>query len=143
MGSSRVKLLLLGAAALMAFVACGSSQQPLACTTIGCSSGANVNLAARPLLPGTGTTVTLCVDAVCTTRAPQSVPLDGIEIDVPFNHERTATVSITIAGPGAKIEAKDSIVATFHRVQPNGPKCPPVCFVADLTLTANGRLEPR
>lgn len=113
----------------------------LACTLIGCSSGAEVDLTALPLQPGPKSLVRVCVDKTCSNRSPETLPLLGAEVDAPYKGETDVTVTISLVGPDGTLLAQSSIRSRLHRTQPNGSACPPTCFTVRLKLTASGQLE--
>lgn len=138
------------ALALLALAGCSSQSQAhrsppvppgFACTLIGCSSGAQVDMTALPLRPGPKSLVRVCVDKTCSSRSPETLPLIGAEVDAPFKGESDVTVTISLIGPDGTLLAQSSIRSRLHRTEPNGFNCPPVCFIVRLKLTAAGQLE--
>ncbi len=137
--SMRFQAAAVGSALALALASCGAS---VACTLIGCSSGANVDLSALPLQPGPKSRVTVCVDHHCASRSPETLPLVGAHADAPYGNEQVVTVSISLIGPDGTVLARSSVQAQLRRIQPNGPKCGPICYTANLRLTASGQLVP-
>jgi hypothetical protein len=111
------------------------------CTLIGCSTGVQVDMSALPLQPGPKSKVTVCVDHDCTSSSPEASPLLGAHAGAPYHDERVVTVSITMIGPDGAVQARSSAQTQLRRIQPNGPKCGPICYIADLRLTSTGVLE--
>jgi predicted small lipoprotein YifL len=138
-----VALLLIGTLA-----ACGAASVPKSlpptnkvCSLTGCNSGAGVDIAAIPLQPGAKSLVTICIDSHCSTRRPETLPLFSAMVDAPYKNQRVVTVSIVMQGPDGRTLAKSRITSLLRRVQPNGPECPPVCFITRLKLTSSGQLQ--
>jgi hypothetical protein len=81
------------------------------------------------------------VDQHCTSRSPEASPLLGADANALYHNERVVTVSIAMIGPDGTVLARSSAKTQLRRIQPNGPKCDPTCYTADLRLTSNGVLE--
>jgi hypothetical protein len=130
-------LTLAGAIVVLALAGCSSQN----CTAAGCFSGAQVDMTALPLQPGPMAEVRVCVDQTCSRRSPETQPLVGAEVDAPYTGESEVTVTIRVIAPNGAVLANTSIRSRLERLQPNGPKCSPVCFITRLKLAASGRLE--
>jgi hypothetical protein len=120
-----------------ALVACA----PLSCTAVGCVSAVTVDVAslsakARPF----SVQATLCVEGACQTQKvtfltdandtvlSQELPTDpkpanGMEVPVTLKVTQGTTVLLDTKG-----------TATLTQVAPNGTRCGPICYSADLTL---------
>ena len=142
-------LALAGAIVVLALMGCSSQIQAhrspgppgRACTLIGCSSGAQVDMTALPLPPGAMAEVRVCVGQTCSRRSPERLPLVFAEVHAPYTGESEVTVTIRVTGPHGAVLANTSIRSRLERLQPNGPECPPVCFITRIKLAASGRLE--
>jgi hypothetical protein len=120
--------------------ACSSSKST-ACTTIGCTSGADLDLSG---FTGTGrvvTQATVCIDDHCETqRSTRANPIAFASARTPIAREKPVTVKIVLKGANGAVVASDSIRTRLHKVQPNGPKCEPICYEARVHVTQAGKL---
>ena len=126
------------------------SEPPLACTQIGCESQVTFEserLATIPGAPG-ALTVTACAGDDCVTEEIPRGRCGGLGsklgarltcsdrklvLRLPDDGDdrpgaRTARLKVTRGGATALDETVDGL--HFTRNQPNGPDCPPVCWVA-------------
>jgi hypothetical protein len=114
------------------------------CTQIGCSSGISVELPASSALPRHAVRATVCMNERCRSF---SLSERGTSRQVVRIEDRR------LAGPGpirVRVVLRDrrdrrvlrrERVVTLSRAQPNGPDCPPTCWLASLRLGADGRLR--
>jgi hypothetical protein len=115
----------------------------IACTTVGCSSGAAV-LVTMPL-PAPYSNFTTCIDHHCAQQRTATGPVDDFlaSVSAPYQSERTVMVSILITGEDGSVLAKSAIKTRLHQIQPNGSLCGPTCYITQLKLTASGKLQPK
>lgn len=138
----RASLVVLGLAPALA--ACTS----VACTAAGCLSTVGVDIsslkaAAYPL----GATATLCVEGRCTTSKVTFVTGAGdtrLQQEIPTDPSPTpggrVPVTLTVT-QGSEVLLKASTTTALSRFAPNGEKCGPICWTAQLTLIG-GTLVP-
>ena len=123
--------------------ACSSAQ---ACSVVGCISQVRVDV--RPYVKAHAgiTEIRLCANDSCRTYPPRRseyspdnrwIPL---QLTAPTGEGEKVYVRVILDGPGGPETA--STTTALHVLKPNGPKCSPTCYVADLRLSATGRLSP-
>jgi len=125
------------------------------CTRIGCNSGAKVTIKLPfPASDLPRTTITVCHNGKCSSgvgpEPDRMCQLQG-EARVGFCHINAQSelalhiaagenpqdgdrYVVTVTQPGSSViaVAVDQPV-TYTRSQPNGPGCPPICFIASIT----------
>jgi hypothetical protein len=104
----------------------GHPDQVYACTLIGCTPGVRVLL---KQLPGDARTLQLCSDGKCVTE-----PVDRsrhYDILAVYGHDlpETPMVSVRVWDSRGRLLAEMEHPVTLKRTQPNGPNCPPPCWV--------------
>jgi hypothetical protein len=133
----------LAASVAAPMVACGDGSEPgdrpeRQCTQIGCRSGVRILL---ETLPDAAVDVRLCVGERCRTVRAE----EGRMVFAPLRESgRRHRVSVRVV---ARNRADEPLPAAERRVRPrrvrpNGPGCPPVCFIVRLSFRANDGLVP-
>jgi hypothetical protein len=120
-----------------------------ACTEIGCTSAVVFNVS-EDLVAGETYEVEACAADVCRSArlsVPRgddvvSVTADGLELfperdqvrlDLPNDDDgRTRTVMLTITDESGDRIVDATAEADFEQQRPNGPDCPPVCWVGQV-----------
>ena len=138
---------LLGAALVWAVSPTGQSRD---CSEVGCSSQVSFQLAAE-LRAGVAYNVEACADDDCrsqTLTVPDDGPVgtggeglwldtndDVITLELPSdtNWEGTHAVSLRVVTEDGEEVVDMAGETDFERMQPNGPDCPPVCWLAEVT----------
>lgn len=116
---------------------------PVACTLIGCESQVTFELSVD-LAPGTTYEVEACIDGDCasaTVEVPQAglatsgrftvdAGRDALTLRLPDGDYGGAHgVTLSVAGSdGVLVTVQNEV--EFERLQPNGPRCEPVCWQA-------------
>ena len=136
----------LGAALVWAVSPTGQSRD---CTETGCDSQVSFRLS-TDLRAGVAYTVEACVDDDCrdeTLTVPDDGPIgigaegvwldtdsDVIRLELPTgtSWEETHAVSLRVVTRDGDVVADMTGEADFERTQPNGPDCPPVCWLAEV-----------
>lgn len=136
--------LVLGAALVWAVSPSGRSRD---CDGMGCSSQVSFRLSAD-LRAGAAYMVEACADEHCRSET-LTVPDDGtvgigseglwldtdsdeITLELPpgADWEGTHAVSLRVVAKDGEVAADMTGDVDFERLQPNGPDCPPVCWLA-------------
>jgi hypothetical protein len=96
------------------------------CTLIGCGPGVRALL---KQLPSAARTLQLCTDGKCVTE-----PVDRsrrYDILAVYGHDQPGSpmVSVRVRDKRGRLLAKTERPVTLKRTQPNGPDCPPPCWV--------------
>jgi hypothetical protein len=131
------------AGTLALITGCGSN---LACSAVGCASGLSVS---GPYVVHQQRVrwVKICIRSSCQTRAATAANgarsgFLGLSTasDLGPHAPATAPVSITLetAGRARLLAAQGSV--RFRKSAPNGVKCGPVCYQAQVTVRADGTL---
>ena len=128
--------------ALLAVVpACGG---PRPCTLIGAEPGVEFRL--DGILAGASGPVraTGCVEAYCVTRTFDATSVPLFIVDNPgIRGPREVLVGLRVTGASGRRIFDASTRVRLHRVQPNGPGCPPTVYAATVTATTSGELRPQ
>ena len=139
-------ILLLLVVTTLALPACSLKSTSTACTAVGCSSGAFVDLAAFTGANRAVTEAIVCIDDHCETHsatapgATAPIALARASAITPLTEEATVTVKVTLKGADGRVLASDSTRTRLRKNQPNGPTCEPTCYVARLRITPAGKL---
>jgi len=131
------------AGALALVTGCGSN---ISCSAVGCVSGLSVS---GPYLVHQQRvkSVKICIKSSCQTRGTTAADGGGsgfLGMSTASNlgphAPETARVSITLetAGRARLLAARGSV--RFRRTAPNGVKCGPVCYHAQVTVHPDGTL---
>jgi hypothetical protein len=133
-------VVLVGALALV--TGCGST---ISCSAVGCASGLSVN-ALSSVQRQAVRWMRVCVAGTCRTdgvghyarRGPYSdgsAPTTARQARQPLN----VTVTLEAASRAKLLTASGSV--RFRQVAPNGIKCGPVCYIAQVTVHPDGTLS--
>lgn len=127
--------------ALLALTGCSTATTM--CSTVGCISGATVEVPADLATTYAGATATLCLQDTCTT-APMSTAPAPLSVGLPTSGGTTQTpttgpvpLHLTVVRDGRTL-LDTTASATLQRQVPNGEACPPVCWSAAYRLTSTG-----
>jgi hypothetical protein len=101
--------------------------EPIVCTAIGCSSGVSLDV---KKVPKGATKLTFCVADRCRRvgldkKFPTRIGCDG---------GTSASVSVIARDAENRKVARLSRQVPLTMQQPNGPDCPPTCFVGHVRL---------
>ena len=143
-------------AALLAACAASDTDEPKACTTIGCANGYSLDFEASSWAQGKYT-VELTIDGKpCTCEA--TLPLDAsskstctlpeVQLGLsgsalPVGEQglvglvftsQPAKIDVTVKRDGATLGQPASFTPAYKTSQPNGPECGPTCTNASDTL---------
>ena len=132
--------------ALLGATSAGADDGREACTLIGCDSAVTAGFAQTP---ADAFGAQICVDGRCgkTHRLVREAGADVLTQRL-TNCQRQAgrrvKVIARVFDQQRGLIASDNARATVRRLRPNGPRCPPVCFMASLRFRGDtGRLTPR
>lgn len=122
---------------LVASALAGGSGCPT-CTALGCDDGVRVELS-DSVLAGAGETgiVRTCLDGECSQQEIGSEP--GRPESYFFGYADlepgdVVRVTVEVADEAGVLFAEHQEQAVFERFRPNGPRCPPECAVAHVTV---------
>ena len=138
--------LMLGASLVWAVSPSGQSRD---CSEVGCSSQVSFRLS-TDLRAGVAYTVNACAEDDCRSQT-LTVPDDGpvgtggeglwldsdsdvitLELATGTDWEGIHAVSLRVVTEDGEVAADMTGDVDFERTQPNGPDCPPVCWLAEL-----------
>jgi hypothetical protein len=135
-GSVVTRAVAVAAIAYLASVtaSCGSHD----CTDAGCRSGVTVEISRTQAALPKAHTVTVCIKDRCRRWTTES--------DLASIGQRSQDSAGPVAVRLVIRDRKGSVIGGFARkvsltrLQPNGPDCPPVCWVASYRIEASGRI---
>lgn len=142
------KQVLLGGVILLLFIVvpivgqCG--EESITCTAAGCTS--RVALDATEQLPAHGamppSTAELCLDDACETMpvGPSTPQVEFMFENRPTNPVETVRVRL-VSGDETVVHATAPSGILDDPNQPNGARCGPSCYTAQLKLSLDGRLS--
>jgi hypothetical protein len=107
----------------------------MACTEIGCISGVWFDLSQLAAASAGPMDVHACVDATCvdvSAMAPDPVLVQTTEAG-----PRTAVLTITVRD-GGRLLSKGRATVELRKASPNGERCGPVCYSAQVSATPRG-----
>ncbi len=86
-----------------------------------------------------------CLETACTTtRLRDPKMLDGVHVNDPsLASERTVELQLSVEDESGHSLFDSTGVAQLHRVQPNGPDCPPTTYATFVTVTRAGHFRER
>ena len=116
----------------------GASAQYDVCTLIGCESAVTLQPRAYVRAHPAVRTLTLGALGRCT-KSPARTEL--VRLRVPAGAAETVVVKVVARDRRGRIRLRRTLRVTLHRLQPNGPRCEPTCFVAHVRLDRRGRLR--
>jgi hypothetical protein len=96
------------------------------CTLIGCAAGARALL---KQLPSDASTVQLCTDGKCATELVDHARRYNLVAVYGHDQPGTPIVSVRVRDRRGRVLAETEHPVTLKRRQPNGPGCPPPCWV--------------
>jgi hypothetical protein len=116
-----------------------------ACTDVGATSGVTFDLT-RLLANESGhVRVRACVDRTCVQHLASSSKWNTFPVNDPaLTSLQSVEVRVVVTDHGRSIFDSTG-QAQLHKLQPNGPDCPPTAFAAAVAVTPDGRLmqQPR
>jgi hypothetical protein len=113
------------------------------CTLIGCESGVTVDISAYRIRHPQIRRVVVCVDRHCevrkwsrTTHAP-----DVVEVRTAEPRAHSAVVKVVAYDSRGLKRIRKLLNVFLRKIQPNGPRCEPICFAATVRVSRHGRLR--
>ena len=121
-----------------AWMLAGCTEQ--GCTAIGATSGVAFDLT-RLLANQSGhVQVRACVEQTCIEHLASSSRWNKFPVnDSALTSPRSVTVQVVVTDHGRSVFDSTSRVE-LHKLQPNGPNCPPTAFAASVAATPDGQL---
>jgi hypothetical protein len=117
----------------------GKRESPQVCTLIGCDSGLFANLKGLRRSNPSVSKVELCLGSSCDTFTRGEFAYTNV-VNRRLKGEGLRRVTLVGFDEDGNVVLRDSVTAPSVRSQPNGPDCPPVCFMVEVRVDPEGRL---
>jgi hypothetical protein len=114
-----------------------AQEPPAACGAIGCVSGASVDVSELGEHHMDVGRMTACVNERCRRFSATN---SRFKLNTPgAGGERSVRMRVVVYGPDGRVLVRASRSVRLRPVQPNGPNCPPTCWVRSLRLEIDSR----